>query len=69
MENKAEVEDLRERDRRLYGNPDGPTFEQLVQQNRKSGMPLAQSYESIIEGAQITNRSMNRRFDVRRPPH
>jgi hypothetical protein len=33
MESAVEIEDLRARDLRLYGNPDGPTFEQLVQDN------------------------------------
>src|ERR1017187_6508752 len=30
MESAVEIEDLRARDLRLYGNPDGPTFEQLA---------------------------------------
>jgi hypothetical protein len=33
MESAVETDDLQARDLRLYGNPDGPTFEQLVQDN------------------------------------
>jgi hypothetical protein len=38
MENPDEIEDLRERDLRLYGNPDGPTFDQLVQEGYQRGL-------------------------------
>jgi hypothetical protein len=40
IENSAEIQDLRERDRRLYGNPDGPTFDQLVQESLGTEPPL-----------------------------
>jgi hypothetical protein len=68
MESAAEIEDLRERDRRLYGNPDGPTFNQLVQGSSQGGFQPDQIYERIIEGAQITNREVNKLFDVKGPP-
>jgi len=38
MENPDEIEDLRERDLRLYGNPDGPTFDQLAQEGYQRGL-------------------------------
>jgi hypothetical protein len=59
MENAAEVDDLRERDQRLYGNPDGPTFEQLVEQGRQAGLKGDDVYERIVTGAGTTNREVD----------
>lgn len=67
MENPAEVEDLRERDRRLYGNPDGPTFDQLVQEGYQRGLRQDEVYERIISGSQATNREVNKLFDRKGP--
>jgi hypothetical protein len=64
MENPEEVEDLQERDRRLYGNPDGPTFDQLVQENRMRGLVGDQVYERIISGSQATSRTVDKLFEV-----
>jgi hypothetical protein len=58
MENPLEIEDLRERDRRLYGNPDGPTFDQLVQESLQRGHQQDEAYERIISGSQTTNREV-----------
>jgi hypothetical protein len=68
METSAEIEDLRERDRLLYGNPDGPTFDQLVQSNLKRGLRTDEVYERIINGAQTTNREVNQLFEAKGPP-
>jgi hypothetical protein len=67
MENPAEIEDLRERDRRLYGNPDGPTFDQLVQESHQRGLRPDEVYERIISGSQTTNREVNKLFDRKGP--
>jgi hypothetical protein len=67
MENPIEVEDLRERDRRLYGNPDGPTFDQLVQESHEHGLDRDEVYERIISGSQTTNREVNKLFDLKGP--
>ena len=67
MENPAEVEDLGERDRRLYGNPDGPTFDQLVRENDRLGLRQDEVYERIIRGSQTTNREVNKLFDRKVP--
>ena len=67
MENPDEVEDLRERDRRLYGNPDGPTFDQLVQEGRRRGIRGDSVYERIISGSQATNSDVNKLFDRKAP--
>lgn len=65
MENAAEVEDLRERDRRLYGNSDGPTFEQLLEEGLNLGFQGEENYTRIIRGAQSTSREINKRFDIK----
>jgi hypothetical protein len=67
MENYFESEDLRERDRRLYGNPEGPTFDQLVQQSLQHGLQQDEAYQRIISGSQTTNREVNKLFDPKRP--
>jgi hypothetical protein len=67
MENTTEVEDLAERDRRLYGNPDGPTFDQLVEENYRRGFQRNEVYERIISGSQTTNRAVNELLDLKGP--
>jgi hypothetical protein len=67
MEAVAEVEDLRERDFRLYGNRDGPTFDQLVQENLKRGIRIDEVYERIINGAQTANPEVNKLFKAKDP--
>jgi len=67
MQNTAEIEDLRERDRRLYGNPDGPTFDQLVKENYRGGSQGNEVYERIISGSQTTNREVNKLLDPTTP--
>jgi hypothetical protein len=67
MENTAEIEDLRERDRRLYGNPDGPTFDQLVEENYRRGLQQNEAYERIISGSQTINQEVNKRLDLSEP--
>jgi hypothetical protein len=67
MENPTEIEDLRERDRRLYGDPDGPTFDQLVQESLRRGLRRDEVYERIIVGSQTTNREVNKLFEPKDP--
>ena len=67
MENPAEIEDLRERDRRLYRNPDGPTFDQLVQERLQGEIRQDEVYERIISGSQATNRDVDEIFDPKGP--
>ena len=67
MKNPAEIEDLGERDRRLYGNPDGPTFDQLVQEGHQCGFRQDEVYERIISGSQTTNREVNKLFGRKSP--
>ena len=60
MANPLEVELLRERDIALYGNPDGPTLELLVEGLMKAGLEGDSIYESIIEGSYRTDAGMNK---------
>src|SRR5712692_9403243 len=61
MENSDEVEDLMERDRRLCGHSDGPTFEQLVAVHRRNGLEGDEVDRGIIVGAQRTKRDTDDR--------
>jgi hypothetical protein len=67
MENSFEIEDLRERDRRLYGNPEGPTFDHLVQESLQRGLRQDEAYQRIISGSQSTNLEVNKLFDPKGP--
>jgi hypothetical protein len=55
MSDPREVELLRKRDLEKYGHPDGPTFELLVEKQRRKGSSGDAVYEAIIESAQRTN--------------
>jgi hypothetical protein len=68
MESSAEIKDLEERDRRLYGSPDGPSFDQLVREGRERGLPADEAYERIIKGARSTNPEVNKRLELKEPP-
>lgn len=59
MADQAQVEQLRARDSAKYGNPDGPTFESLVEAKRADGLTGDALYESIVESAQRTNQAVN----------
>ena len=64
MQDKAEVADLQKRDKEKYGNPDGPTFAYLVQQNRNKGLKGDAVFEDIIGSANRTNAEYNAKFMV-----
>jgi hypothetical protein len=64
MTDPHEVEDLRRRDREKYGNPDGPTFEQLVESGQKKGTTGDALYEGILESAQHTDEKVNAFFGI-----
>ena len=57
MRNAHEVQKLRERDLRKYGNPNGPTFRQLVNQQVKRGVKSNQVYENIVKSSQRTDKN------------
>jgi len=62
MEDPKQIEELRNRDSEKYGNPDGPSFDYLVQKASKSGLTGDEIYEAIIQGSSTTNADVNRRF-------
>jgi hypothetical protein len=64
MENDLEIEALRQRDLRLYGNPNGPAFDQLVQEHYQRGLTRDETYERIISGSQLTSRDVNKLLDL-----
>ncbi len=66
MQNKKEVEKLRKRDLKKYGNPDGPTFEYLVEKNRKKGLEGDEIYEGIISSSSRTNSKYNEKYGVKK---
>lgn len=66
MQNKQEVADLQARDAEKYGNPDGPTFEYLVEKNRQKGLEGDAVYEAIIGSANRTNREYNEKYGVKK---
>lgn len=55
----AEVDALRRRDQEKYGNPDGPTFEWLVERARQKGTTGDAIFEGIIASAQRTDEAFN----------
>jgi hypothetical protein len=44
MENPEEVEQLRARDREIYGDPDGPAFERLLTEHLKNSATPSEAY-------------------------
>lgn len=63
MQSKAEVSLLQARDQEKYGNPDGPSFDYLVEQNRKKGMTGDAVYLAIIGSSERTNAQVNKALD------
>ncbi len=60
MGDPAEVELLRARDAEKYGDPEGPSFEWLLEKARAKGLVGDAVFESIVESAQRTDAATNR---------
>lgn len=60
MQNATEVELLKARDQEKYGNPDGPTFDWLIEKSKGKGLSGDAVYQEIIESAQRTNVDVNK---------
>jgi len=67
MANKDEVKLLQNRDLKHYGNPDGPTFDYLVEKNRKKGLQGDAVYEEIVTSSSRTDKAYNEKYGVRPP--
>ncbi|MBZ4335603.1 MULTISPECIES: hypothetical protein [unclassified Corallococcus] len=50
---------LKARDFFKYGRLDGPSFDQLVGEAKKSGLSEAQAYDKIINSSQRTNQAVD----------
>jgi hypothetical protein len=66
MSDPREVDDLRARDRAVYGSEDGPTFDWLVAHDRARGLDADAAYRAIVESAQRTNNAVNELFGLGR---
>jgi hypothetical protein len=64
MLDPEEVRALEQRDVLKYGNPDGPTFEWLLDSGRRAGLDGDALYDWIIRGAQRTDPAVNRRLGM-----
>jgi hypothetical protein len=65
MTSTEAVEDLRKRDHEKYGNPDGPTFEQLVESAKKKGASGDAVYDGIIASSQRTDEKTNAAYGIK----
>lgn len=63
MENPKEVQLLQKRVLELYGNPDGPTFEFLLERAVNLGLSGDKIYGAIIDHSCTTNDEVDKRFD------
>lgn len=59
MFSSKNVGQLRVRDSQKYGNPDGPTFEFLVDQAKNHGARGDAIYDSVLSGSMRTNKNYN----------
>lgn len=59
MQDASAVAALEARDRDKYGDPDGPTFEWLVERNTGKGLAGAAIFEAIVASAQQTDAATN----------
>ncbi len=60
MSSEFEVKALQARDQSKYGNPDGPTFEQLYEKGRAKGQDDPTVYTNMIESAQRSDATTNK---------
>ena len=68
MTSPEEVDDLRRRDQEKYGNPDGPTFEQLVESAKKKGVTGDAVHEGIVGSSQRTDEATNAAHGIKKSP-
>ncbi len=59
MQDQTAVKGLQARDMAKYGNPDGPTFEYLIQKNTDQGLSMEEAYQSIIDSSSRTDQRFN----------
>jgi hypothetical protein len=60
---RAEVEALQKRDMEKYGNPDGPTFDQLFSKEQgKAAGNREQAFKNIIDSSVRTDEETNKKM-------
>lgn len=64
MASDAAVQALRDRDQEKYGNPEGPTFDDLVKKNQSKGLAGNDVFEEIIKSSQRTDESVNKDCNI-----
>ena len=62
MADRGEVEMLQNRDLAKYGQSDGPSFAQLVEQAAEKGLSEEQAYEGILASSTATDATINRKY-------
>jgi len=62
MADPAEAAALGKRDVTKYGNPDGPTFDQLLTEATGRGLSDEQAYLAILESSIRTDADTNRKY-------
>jgi hypothetical protein len=62
MQNEAEREELRERDKAVYGSPNGPSFAFLVKRLKSEGLTENEIFEAIIKGSYRSNAGVNKKL-------
>jgi ribose 1,5-bisphosphokinase PhnN len=62
MQNQAEIDLLRQRDRLKYGREDGPTLEWVLRRVSAEGYSSDEAYEMVIAMACSTNREVSERL-------
>jgi len=60
MADKREREQLRARDLKKFGSPDGPSFEFLIARLKHAGLEGDAAYEAIIDGSYRTDMAIDR---------
>ena len=60
MSDRIAVAIIRTRDLLVYGQADGPTFEQLVASARGRGLTADEAYPDLIQRSQTSNEFINR---------
>ena len=62
MDNQLQASWLKVRDLFQHGSTDGPSFNKLMNRNKKNGLNQEQSYQQIINSASRTNKKYNHKY-------
>jgi hypothetical protein len=62
---QRQIQLLQKRDLAKYGNPEGPTFDSLVENNEKLGLVGDDIYEAIIVSSMKANIGVNKRLRLK----